>query len=112
MHQERGISIPISECSSPLPRETEAETQLVPYSSSSCGSEEHLSRFSFEGFCSRDRMVARLEVLSGDQAGLPDLQIEMFVSQENHKLPCFVTPYLHKKAVATDAMSMDWNRWN
>ena len=45
------------------------------------------------------------------QAVLLGLQIDQFASKENHKLPCFVTPYLHKKAVATNAMFLDWNRW-
>ena len=48
----------------------------------------------------------------GVQAALPDLQIDHFASQDNHKLPCFVTPYLHKKAVASDALALDWNRWD
>ena len=46
------------------------------------------------------------------QAALPDLQLDLFATQVNHKLPSFVTPYFHTGAVATDAMSLDWNRWD
>ena len=45
------------------------------------------------------------------QTVLPNLQIDLFASQKNHKLPQFVTPYLHQGAVATDAMTLDWNTW-
>ena len=46
------------------------------------------------------------------QAALPNLQVDLFASHVNHKLQSFVTPYHHKEAVATDAMSLDWNRWD
>lgn len=39
------------------------------------------------------------------------LQVDMFASPENNKLDTFVSPYDHPDAVAVDALSLDWRRW-
>ena len=42
----------------------------------------------------------------------PTLQVDLFATRENHKLPLFVTPYHDPTAVARDALSLDWNKFS
>ena len=42
---------------------------------------------------------------------VPTLQIDLFATSANHLLPLYVAPNVDPKAVATDALSLDWNRW-
>ncbi|XP_066978322.1 uncharacterized protein [Macrobrachium rosenbergii] len=42
---------------------------------------------------------------------VPGLQLDLFATESNHKLPCYVAPNLDPLASSTDAMTIDWNRW-
>ena len=37
------------------------------------------------------------------------LNVDLFATRFNHKLPLYVSPVQHNKALAIDALSMDWN---
>jgi hypothetical protein len=41
--------------------------------------------------------------------GVPE--VDLFASRNNAKLPLFISPFPDLKAIATDALSTDWNRW-
>ena len=41
----------------------------------------------------------------------PDLQVDLFATKENHQLDQYVSPFVDPNAVATDALSIDWNIW-
>ena len=110
--QEREISIPFSQCGGSNPQENKGDAQLVPLHNPSCGSEERISGFSFEGFSPGDRVGIRPQLFPGGSSSTSKPLIDLFASQVKHKLPCYVTLYLHKGSVATDAMSLDWNRWD
>lgn len=43
---------------------------------------------------------------------VPSLEIDLFATSQNHQLPLYVAPNLDPQAVAMDALSLDWNRWN
>ena len=45
------------------------------------------------------------------QSQVPKLQVDLFATSNNNKLPRYVAPNLDPNAVGTDAMSLDWNRW-
>ena len=45
------------------------------------------------------------------QKTVPNLQIDLFATGENHQLPLYVSPNVDPRAVATDAMSLNWNQW-
>ena len=45
------------------------------------------------------------------QRQVPGLQVDLFATRTNHKLPRYVSPNLDPQAFATDAMSLDWNQW-
>ncbi|XP_066958098.1 uncharacterized protein [Macrobrachium rosenbergii] len=53
------------------------------------------------------------ELDSGSFSGIlqdhPYLQVDLFATRDNHKLPNFVTPYHDLRAVTRDALSLDWN---
>jgi ribonuclease HI len=38
-------------------------------------------------------------------------QIDLFASPLNHRVPLYVTPFPHPLALATDAFTVDWTRW-
>ena len=38
-------------------------------------------------------------------------EIDLFATHLNHKLKKFVTPYSHPEAVGSNALALDWNRW-
>ena len=42
---------------------------------------------------------------------VPGLEIDMMATPFNAKLPLFISPFDHTRAVGTDALSVDWNRW-
>ena len=42
---------------------------------------------------------------------VPTLQIDLFATSANHQLPLYVAPNVDPHAVGTDALSLDWNRW-
>ena len=42
---------------------------------------------------------------------VPGLEIDMMATPFNAKLPLFISPFDHARAVGTDALSVDWNRW-
>ncbi|XP_068247837.1 uncharacterized protein [Palaemon carinicauda] len=42
---------------------------------------------------------------------VPGLQVDLFATESNHKLECYVAPNLDPRAYATDAMFLDWNVW-
>ena len=42
---------------------------------------------------------------------VPNMQIDLFATAENHQLPLYVAPNIDQKAVGVDAMSLDWNQW-
>ena len=42
---------------------------------------------------------------------VPDLQIDLFATGDNHKLPLYISPNLDPKAVTMDALSIDWDKW-
>jgi len=39
-------------------------------------------------------------------------QVDLMATSLNHRLPLYVSPFLDHQAVAVDAMSINWNRWN
>ena len=39
-------------------------------------------------------------------------EVDLFATRENHQVETFVSPVVDSSAVATDAFSLDWNRWN
>ena len=41
-----------------------------------------------------------------------DLQVDLFATEYNHKLKCYVALNLDPQAFATDALSLDWNQWD
>ena len=43
---------------------------------------------------------------------VPDLQIDLFATRENHQLPLYVSPNVDPYAIATDALSLNWNQWH
>ena len=43
---------------------------------------------------------------------LPGLQVDLFATEYNHKLPCYVAPNLDPQAFAMDALLLDWNQWD
>ncbi|MEL7079583.1 MAG: reverse transcriptase domain-containing protein, partial [Cyanobacteria bacterium J06582_2] len=43
---------------------------------------------------------------------MPNLQVDLFATRENHKLPAYVSPDLDQGAVGTNAMTLDWNSWS
>ena len=42
---------------------------------------------------------------------VPDLQVDLFATALNHRLPLYVSPNVDSRATAMDAMTLDWNRW-
>ena len=46
------------------------------------------------------------------QTLVPDLQVDLFATAGNKKLPLYVAPNVDPQAVGMDAMSLDWNQWN
>ena len=42
---------------------------------------------------------------------LPSLQVDLFASRMNFKLPCYVSLDLDPQAFAQDAFLLDWNQW-
>ena len=46
------------------------------------------------------------------QSQVPDLQIDLFATAGNNKLPLYIAPNVDPRAVGVDAMSIDWNQWN
>ena len=38
-------------------------------------------------------------------------EVDLFATEENRKLPVFVSPYLDTKAAGHNALLLDWNRW-
>ena len=40
------------------------------------------------------------------------LEVDLFASPLNHKLPAFVTPFPCPQAIGYDAFSLDWNDWS
>ena len=42
---------------------------------------------------------------------VPSLEIDLFATRENHKLRTYCSPDLDPGATATDALSVEWNRW-
>ena len=40
------------------------------------------------------------------------LQVDLFATPINNKLKDFVSPFPHPRAIAVDAFSLDWNRYN
>ena len=69
---KRGFSISVAEYSGSSYNQAFNQERLVPYSSSSCGSEECSSGFSFEGFTPRIGMVSRLDLFSGSPNCSPE----------------------------------------
>ena len=45
------------------------------------------------------------------QKQVPNLQVDLFATEYNHQLPLYVAPNLDPRALATDALSLDWNQW-
>ncbi|XP_068250282.1 uncharacterized protein [Palaemon carinicauda] len=43
---------------------------------------------------------------------VPELQIDLFTTSDNKKLPRYVAPYEDPLAEASDGKSLDWNKWN
>ena len=41
----------------------------------------------------------------------PNLQVDLFATSLNHQLKTFVSPCPDQEAVAVDAMSIPWDRW-
>ena len=41
----------------------------------------------------------------------PNLQVDLFATHLNHKLETFVSPCPDQRAIAVDAMSIHWSRW-
>ncbi|MEL7079596.1 MAG: hypothetical protein AAGM46_27310, partial [Cyanobacteria bacterium J06582_2] len=46
------------------------------------------------------------------QLEVPDLQVDLFASANNHRLPSYATLDLDPQAVGSDALQLDWNRWD
>ena len=42
----------------------------------------------------------------------PNLQIDLFATSLNNQLPIFISPCPDEKAVAIDALSTSWAKWN
>ncbi|XP_068203080.1 uncharacterized protein [Palaemon carinicauda] len=42
---------------------------------------------------------------------VPGLQVDLFATESNRKLECYVAPNLDPQPYAMDAMSIDWNTW-
>ena len=42
---------------------------------------------------------------------VPDLQVDLFATSFNNKLPLYVAPNLDPLAVAVDSLNLDWNQW-
>ena len=42
---------------------------------------------------------------------VPGLQVDLFATEYNHKLPIYVAPNLDPRAFSTDALSLDWGQW-
>ncbi|MEL7079416.1 MAG: reverse transcriptase domain-containing protein [Cyanobacteria bacterium J06582_2] len=45
------------------------------------------------------------------QQEVPDLQVDLFASATNHQLPSYITLDLDPLAQGSDALQLDWNRW-
>ena len=45
------------------------------------------------------------------QTLLPDLQVDLFATRNNNKLPLFISPVLDNQTQLVDAFSQDWNQW-
>ena len=45
------------------------------------------------------------------QTQVPNLEIDLFATEYNKKLPVYVTPNLDPQAWATDALALDWDQW-
>ena len=43
---------------------------------------------------------------------VPDLEVDLFATAENYRLPVYVSPNVDPQAVATNAMVLDWNQWS
>ena len=43
---------------------------------------------------------------------VPDPQVNLFATEYNHKLKCYVAPNLDPQDFVADALSLDWNQWN
>ena len=46
------------------------------------------------------------------QQQVPGLQVDLFATRSNRKLPLYVSPNLVPLALGVDAMSVDWNQWD
>ena len=42
---------------------------------------------------------------------VPNLEVDLFATAFNHKLPQYVAPNLDPQAVAVDSLNLDWNQW-
>ena len=42
---------------------------------------------------------------------VPDLQVDLFATKRNFKIPAYVSPNVDPLAVATDSLALDWNAW-
>lgn len=40
------------------------------------------------------------------------LQVDLMATPLNNQLPSFVTPFYHPGAIATNALTIDWNQWS
>ena len=45
------------------------------------------------------------------QTLVPNLEVDLFATAENHQLPQYVAPNLDPQAVGIDAMALNWNQW-
>ena len=45
------------------------------------------------------------------QDQVPDLEVDLFATEYNTKIPLYVAPNLDPLALATDALALDWNQW-
>ena len=43
---------------------------------------------------------------------LPGMEVDLFATRENAQLPSFVSPFRDPLAVATNALTQDWNQWS
>ena len=74
-------------------------------------SDERGRRRSLETEASADRVVSGLPLLCTHPCTSSHSRGGVVATVENRNLPIYVAPNHDPRAIATDAFSLDWNRW-
>ena len=59
---------------------------------------------------SKIRMVPGRQIVSVDITRVQDLQMDLFATEYNHKLKCYVASNLDPQEFTIDALSLNWNQ--